>query len=117
MSYRKLKSLFLNKLMIEPSIFGGFFLHFIIAFIYSFWIKGGCLQQNTSGGMYMIKRIISIFLFSMAGYFIFQNRYRVMNSLLGNAFLRRFAVSSLLGLPGVRNKIFQTVFASPSELG
>ena len=63
----------------------------------------------------MLRRVFSIFMIGLAGYYLFENRYRVMNGLLGNRFLRRVAVSSLMGLPGVKNKMLQSVFSGPSE--
>lgn len=63
----------------------------------------------------MIRKMISIFMLGLAGYFLFENRYRVMNVLLGNRFLRTLAVSSIMGLPGVRSKMMQSVFSGPSE--
>lgn len=64
----------------------------------------------------MLKKLVSVFLVSVSGYFIYQNRYRLMNGILGNTMLRRFAISSLMGIPGIRQKIFQSVFSSPSEI-
>lgn len=63
----------------------------------------------------MARKMISIFMVGLAGYFLFENRYRVMNVLLGNRFLRRLAVSSIMGLPGVRSRMVQSVFSGPSE--
>lgn len=63
----------------------------------------------------MLRKMFSIFIIGLAGYYLYENRYRVMNGLLGNRFLRRVAVSSLMGLPGVRNKMLQSVFSAPSE--
>ncbi|MEH7441101.1 hypothetical protein V7201_02085 [Bacillus sp. JJ1122] len=63
----------------------------------------------------MVRKMISIFMVGLAGYFLFENRYRVMNVLLGNRFLRRVAVGSLMGLPGVRSKMLQSVFSGPSD--
>lgn len=64
----------------------------------------------------MVRKIISIFMIGLAGYYLFENKYRVMNGLLGNRFIRRLAVSSLMGVPGVRNKMLKTVFSGPSSL-
>jgi len=50
----------------------------------------------------MLKKLASFILVSLAGYFVYQNRYRVMNGILGNAMLRRLAVGSLMGIPGIR---------------
>jgi len=66
--------------------------------------------------MYMLKKLVSVFLFSITGYFIYQNRFRLMNGILGNAFLRKFAISSLMGIPGIRQKIFQSVFSGQSGI-
>ncbi|MBT2693462.1 hypothetical protein [Bacillus sp. ISL-55] len=63
----------------------------------------------------MARKIISIFMLGLAGYFVFENRYRVMNMLLGNRFLRRVAVGSIMGLPGIRSKMMDSVFSGPSE--
>ncbi len=63
----------------------------------------------------MLKKLVSVFLVSVSGYFIYQNRYRLMNGILGNAMLRKFAISSLMGIPGIRQKIFQSVFSRPSN--
>jgi hypothetical protein len=62
-----------------------------------------------------MRKLLSIFMIGLAGYYLFENRYRVMNGLLGNRFLRRLAVGSLMGLPGVRNKMLQSVFSGPSD--
>jgi hypothetical protein len=66
--------------------------------------------------MNMLKKLVSVFLLSITGYYVYQNRYRLMNRILGNSILRRFAVSSLMGIPGIRQKIFQSVFSGPSEI-
>lgn len=63
----------------------------------------------------MLRKVFSIFMIGLAGYYLYENRYRIMNGLLGNRFLRRVAVSSLMGLPGVKNKMLQSVFSGPSE--
>lgn len=63
----------------------------------------------------MARKIISIFMMGLAVYVLFDNRYRVMNILLGNRFLRRLAVGSIMGLPGVRSRMMQSVFSGPSE--
>jgi hypothetical protein len=64
----------------------------------------------------MVRKMLSIFMVGLAVYYLFENKYRVMNGLLGNRFLRRIAVYSLMGLPGVRNKMLQSVFSGPSDL-
>ncbi|TCN22868.1 hypothetical protein EV146_10921 [Mesobacillus foraminis] len=63
----------------------------------------------------MLTRLMSFFCLLMASYFVYQNRYRVMNILLGNTILRRLAVSSLMGMPGFRRRMFQSVFSGPND--
>ena len=63
----------------------------------------------------MVRKMISIFMVGLAGYFLFENRFRVMNILLGNRYLRRIAVGSIMGLPGVRSKMLHSVFSGPSD--
>lgn len=61
-------------------------------------------------------RIISIIMIGVSGYFLFQNRYRAMNVLFRSAMLRRIFVSSIMGLPGVRDRLMKFVFpAGPAE--
>lgn len=55
-------------------------------------------------------RILSILLIGLGGYFLFQNRYRAMNVLFKNPVLRRLAVSSFMGIPGVRDRMMKMVF-------
>ncbi|QED48633.1 hypothetical protein [Cytobacillus dafuensis] len=62
-------------------------------------------------------RIFSIILIGLGSYFIFQNRYRALNMIIKNSFLRRIFVSTFMGLPGVRNQLMKMVFPSgPAEL-
>jgi hypothetical protein len=63
----------------------------------------------------MVRKMVSIFMLGLAGYLVFENRYRVMNMLLGNRFLRRIAVGSIMGLPGIRSKMMNSIFPGPSE--
>lgn len=61
-------------------------------------------------------RILSIIMIGIGGYVIFQNRYRAMNILFRNALLRRIFVSSIMGIPGVRDRLMKMVFPpSPAE--
>lgn len=59
-------------------------------------------------------RILSIILIGLSGYLIFQNRYRAMNVIFRNSFLRRIIVSSFMGIPGVRNRLLKMVFPTGS---
>lgn len=63
----------------------------------------------------MLRKIFSIFMIGLAVYYLFENRYRVMNGLLGNRLLRTAAIGSIMSLPGIREKMVQTVFSPPSD--
>ncbi|WNS74295.1 hypothetical protein RRV45_15400 [Bacillus sp. DTU_2020_1000418_1_SI_GHA_SEK_038] len=61
-------------------------------------------------------RIISIIMIGVSGYFLFQNRYRAMNVLFRSTILRRIFVSSIMGLPGVKDRLMKLVFSTgPAE--
>ncbi|MDQ0156387.1 hypothetical protein [Robertmurraya andreesenii] len=60
-------------------------------------------------------RFISILLIGLGGYWVLQNRFRVVNMILGNRMIRRFFVSSFMSLPFVRNQMMKTVFSSPDQ--
>jgi hypothetical protein len=62
-----------------------------------------------------MKTITSIFMIGLTGYFAFKNRYRLINVVLGNGFIRRLVVGSMMSVPGVRNKMMNTVFARPAQ--
>lgn len=59
-------------------------------------------------------RFIWIIIIGLSGLFIFQNRYRVLNIMFKNAILRRIMVSSLLGIPGIRERLMRMMFPSES---
>lgn len=63
----------------------------------------------------MSRILASIFMIGSIGYFAYRYRFRIINMLLASGWLRRIAVGSVMSLPGVRNKIMQTVFGRPSE--
>lgn len=56
-------------------------------------------------------RLLSILLIGIGGYWVLQNRFRVVNLVLGNRFIRRFFVSSFMNLPFVRDQMMKTVFS------
>ncbi|PLR85951.1 hypothetical protein CVD25_04345 [Bacillus canaveralius] len=62
----------------------------------------------------MIRIMSSIFLIGTAGYFVFKNRYKLVNSAMRSPIGRRFFVASLMSIPGVKNKMMQTVFSGPA---
>ena len=63
----------------------------------------------------MSRMISSILMIGSIGYFIYRYRFRIMNLLLASTWLRQLAVASMMGLPGVKNKLMQSVFGKPSE--
>lgn len=58
-----------------------------------------------------MSRLISIFLIGLSGYFVYQNRYRVFNLLLGNMMIRRLLIGSFFNMPGLRDKMMKSVFS------
>ena len=44
--------------------------------------------------------------------FLVPNRYRLLNLLLGNFLIRKFAVKAAMGVPGIRSKFIQGAFRS-----
>ncbi|WP_174734126.1 hypothetical protein [Mesobacillus harenae] len=64
----------------------------------------------------MLRRMTSYFLVGAAGYYAYQNRYRLMNGVLGNTWVRQRFVGSLMGIPGLRNKMMQSVFSGPQDI-
>ncbi|CAM3805804.1 hypothetical protein [Mesobacillus zeae] len=63
----------------------------------------------------MGRRLLTITFTLFAGYFAYQNRFRLMNSLMRRPGLRRLVVSSLMGVPWARKKLLGSVFAGPSD--
>lgn len=61
-----------------------------------------------------MSRLFSILAIGLGGYFIYQNRYRLINVIFGYPFIRRFLVSSFMGFPGVRDRMMKTVFSPPA---
>ncbi|NMH69694.1 hypothetical protein HF072_12975 [Bacillus sp. RO3] len=43
-------------------------------------------------------------------FLLIPNRYRVLNLILGNFFIRKFAVRIAMGIPGIRTKFIQGAF-------
>ncbi|AIE60733.1 hypothetical protein BMMGA3_11690 [Bacillus methanolicus MGA3] len=60
----------------------------------------------------MIRMLTTIIMIGTACYIIYQNRYRLVNVLFGNSFIRRFLVSIFMNVPGVQNRIIQSVYPS-----
>ncbi|GHH96993.1 hypothetical protein [Neobacillus kokaensis] len=63
----------------------------------------------------MSRILTSILMIGSIGYFAYRYRFRIINLLLASGWLRKLAVGSILSLPGVKNKMMQTVFGGPSD--
>lgn len=63
----------------------------------------------------MSRMFASIFMIGSIGYFGFRFRYQIINVLLASGWMRRLAVGSIMSMPGVKNKIMQSVFGRPSD--
>ncbi|OCA91109.1 hypothetical protein A8F94_04415 [Bacillus sp. FJAT-27225] len=63
----------------------------------------------------MKKSFSSMVVLGTAGYLLYRNRYRVMNSVLGTGWVRKAAVSTFMGMPGMRDKVMNTVFGGPNR--
>lgn len=63
----------------------------------------------------MTRMISSILMIGSIGYFAYRYRFRILNLLLASGWLRKIAVGSIMGLPGIKNKMMQSVFGRPSE--
>ncbi|NHM30309.1 hypothetical protein [Neobacillus terrae] len=64
----------------------------------------------------MPRMLKSILMIGTVGYFGYRYRYRLMNVLLGTGWIRRMAVGSVMNIPGIRNKMMQSMFGGgPSE--
>lgn len=57
-------------------------------------------------------RLISLLLIGLGGFWVLQNRFKVINVVLGNRVIRKFFVSSLMSLPFVKDQMMKTVFSS-----
>ncbi|WP_462412219.1 hypothetical protein [Neobacillus sp. Marseille-QA0830] len=63
-----------------------------------------------------MSRILStIIMIGSLGFIVYRYRYRIMNILLGLSWMRRLAVSSMMRLPGVKQRLMGSVFGGPSD--
>ncbi|GIN60471.1 hypothetical protein J27TS8_04640 [Robertmurraya siralis] len=60
-------------------------------------------------------RLVSLLLIGIGGYWVFQNRFRLANFLLGNSMMRRVLVSSFMRIPLVRNQMFSSLFSGGAQ--
>ncbi|WP_075982302.1 hypothetical protein [Bacillus massilinigeriensis] len=63
-----------------------------------------------------MSRVFSILLIGVGGYYLFQNRYKLMNNIFAKPLIRKFLVSSIMKIPGIRNKMMGTLFSSQPNL-
>jgi hypothetical protein len=63
----------------------------------------------------MSRMLTSIFMIGTIGYFTYRFRYRLLNAIIGTGWIRRLAVGSIMSMPGIKRKLFQSVFGGPSE--
>ncbi|WP_059171136.1 hypothetical protein [Bacillus sp. FJAT-27445] len=64
----------------------------------------------------MNKTISSVIMFGTAGYLLYRNRYKLMNLMLGTGWIRKAAVRTIMGMPGVKRKMMDSVFGEPNRL-
>lgn len=57
-----------------------------------------------------MRKVLSLLLIGIGGYYLFQKRYRLVNFLIGNAFTRRLFVSALMNIPSVKSRMMNIVF-------
>ncbi|MDP4085227.1 MAG: hypothetical protein Q8934_11515 [Bacillota bacterium] len=62
----------------------------------------------------MSRMLTSIFMIGTVGYVIFKFRYRLLNIFLGTGWIRRIAIGSVMGIPGIKRRMLQSVFGGPS---
>lgn len=63
------------------------------------------------GGINMLRTIVKIAMIGTAVYFGYHWRYRLMNFVLANSFLRKMLVSGAFGSRAVREKMMQGLFS------
>ncbi|EWG08951.1 hypothetical protein [Cytobacillus firmus] len=59
-----------------------------------------------------MSRLLSIFMIGLGTYFAYHNRYRLINVIFGNVFLRKLLVTSVMSFPLVRDRMMSSVFSS-----
>ncbi|UTI41720.1 hypothetical protein [Niallia sp. RD1] len=57
-----------------------------------------------------MSRVFSILLIVLGGYYLIQKRYRVMNTILRNPLVRKYAVRVLLSVPSIKRMMMNSVF-------
>ncbi|MCB5235820.1 hypothetical protein AB1L07_17500 [Niallia alba] len=57
-----------------------------------------------------MSRVFSILLIALGGYYLIQKRYRVMNTILRNPLIRKYAVRVLLSVPSIKRMMMNSVF-------
>ncbi|MEC2054282.1 hypothetical protein I6J18_20620 [Peribacillus psychrosaccharolyticus] len=62
-----------------------------------------------------MKTIIRIIMIGTAIYYGYRYRYKLMNTVLSNPWLRKMLVSGSLSLPFMRNQMMHSVFSSAQK--
>ena len=57
-----------------------------------------------------MSRVFSILLIVLGGYYLIQKRYRVMNTILRNPLIRKYAVRVFLSVPSIKRMMMNSVF-------
>ncbi|UAC47249.1 hypothetical protein K6959_10985 [Bacillus aquiflavi] len=57
-----------------------------------------------------MRQFMRFFIFFTGIFFVYRYRYQIMNIALGNILLRRMLVSSVMRVPGVRERMMQSIF-------
>ncbi|HWJ80023.1 MAG TPA: hypothetical protein VNR61_18320 [Niallia sp.] len=62
-----------------------------------------------------MQKLFSVIIIGLVGYFLIQKRYRLLNSVLRNPFVRKYAISLLMKIPAIRNSMMSSVFGKSSN--
>ncbi|AYV67133.1 MULTISPECIES: hypothetical protein [Niallia] len=57
-----------------------------------------------------MSKVFSVLLIVLGGYYLFQKRYRVINTVLRSPFIRKYAVRILMNIPSVKRMTMNSVF-------
>lgn len=61
-----------------------------------------------------MSRLFSILIIGLGGYYLIKKRYRWLNLLLRNQLVRQYLVNIFMNLPGLRNKMMNSLFSKPT---
>jgi hypothetical protein len=54
--------------------------------------------------------LIRVAILTIGGYYLFQNRYKVISAFMSVQFVRKFVVSTMMKIPGLREKFIHQAF-------